>query len=354
MTAPPDLVLSCRPEFTAALVDECRNRHCGAGRFDVLAPGLVGGTGLDPATLPECMFERQRLVRPMLVPEQRLKPIDDETTRQLLGPIATEHPLWTFHAMAGESDEDEDAAATSFIKRAEGIANTLMRQGRKIAPDIEKRFRPPHRLKPGGLVLQLLMTRDGLWASREAIDTMLNPRPGGISRMRFDPLAPSRSYLKMEEALERMPAMPVPGEHVIDLGAAPGGWTFSFYKRGCHVLAVDHGPMKLPEHQPGWGTVEHRRENGITFAAPADWPTVDWLVGDMLIAPGVALGLLRRWLESGRARRIICNIKLPQQHAYAAVAPVEALLLRHTEYQYVIKQLYHDRREVTVMAWRTA
>lgn len=337
------ILLLCRPEFTRALIDECVDRG-GAGARERQA-GLVQ-VEQKSAQLSERIFERQRMVSPVFVPASQLKPLSEEAVRQLLGPAAAANPLWTVHYLALEQAEADDAPDT---KRLEGIWNNAVRLGKKIAPDIEKRFRPPHRLKPGGIAIQVLLTNDGIWFSHEKIETMLNPRPGGFTRQRFDSLAPSRSYLKMEEALDRMPEQPQPGQRVIDLGAAPGGWTYAFLKRGCDVIAVDHGPMKLPDHQPGWGTVEHLRENGITYEPSSP---VDWLVADMLIAPGVALGLLRRWLASERARRIICNIKLPQEQPYQSVKPVEALLANQTRYAWSIKQLYHDRREVTVMAWR--
>lgn len=337
------MIVLCRPEFTEALLKECDDR--GVRHGIVLQPGLVQANGsAEPASA--MIFERQRLVNPSHVTASKLKPLHEDTVRLLLGAAVAANPLWTVHLLAMEQGEADDAPDT---KRLEGIFNTAVRLGKKIAPDLEKRFRPPHRLKPGGIVIQLLLASDGLWFSHEKIESMVNPRPGGFTRQRFDALAPSRSYLKMEEALERMPHPPRAGEQVIDLGAAPGGWTYAFVRRGCHVTAVDHGPMKLPPHQDGWGHVEHRRENGITFEPGAP---VDWLVADMLIAPGVALGLLRRWLASNRARRIICNIKLPQEQPYESVKPVVELFEKQERYAWSIKQLYHDRREVTVMAYQ--
>jgi len=331
-------------------MEECREKTAGDAEMTSPAPGLIlvhnaGG----PPSRP-MVFERQRMIAPEFFPADTLKPITAETAAKMLGPLVSGTPLWAVHQISLEEDM-EGGEATSLPKRLEGIWNTVVRLGRKIAPDLEKRLRPPHRLKVGGLVVQALMLREGLWISRELVETMVQLRPGGESRMKWDDAAPSRSYLKMEEALEQIPVDPVPGEKVIDLGAAPGGWTYSFIKRGCDVIAVDHGPMKLPEAQPGWGSVDHRRENGITFEAPRNWPHVDWLVGDMLIAPGVALGLLRRWLEPGKARRIVLNIKLPQEHPYAAIQPVEKLLHEQNVFTFKIRQLYHDRREVTVMAW---
>ena len=74
----------------------------------------------------------------------------------------------------------------------------------------------------------------------------------------------------------------------------------------------------------------------------------------MLIAPGQALGLVRKWHEAGWARRFIVNFKLPQQQPYAALAPICAALDGLAGFRYRLRQLYHDRREVTLMAESTA
>ena len=170
--------------------------------------------------------------------------------------------------------------------------------------------------------------------------------------MSFDPLAPSRSYLKIEEVFERMGETPRPRQRVVDLGAAPGGWSYAFLKRGCRVLAVDHGPMKLNAAGFGQGQLIHLRENGITFRPPADWTPADWMVSDMLIPPGQTLGMIRKWMEETLARRFVFNIKLPQQHPYPVLQPIEAYLRRIPGLRFQMRQLYHDRREVTVFGVR--
>lgn len=71
----------------------------------------------------------------------------------------------------------------------------------------------------------------------------------GIPRLKFPADAPSRSTLKLEEALhvfipadewdERL----ANGMYAVDLGACPGGWTYQLVKRNMWVYSVDNGPM---------------------------------------------------------------------------------------------------------------
>src|SRR5258705_13248106 len=54
---------------------------------------------------------------------------------------------------------------------------------------------------------------------------------------------PNRAYLKLWEALVRMRRWPGPGERCLDLGAAPGGWTWVLAQLGAEGLAVDKAPL---------------------------------------------------------------------------------------------------------------
>ena len=133
---------------------------------------------------------------------------------------------------------------------------------------------------------------------------------------------------------------------MVDLGAAPGGWTWAFVKRGCTVTAVDRGALKLKSLGAWGGEVTHLTEDGLRFRPSRP---VDWLASDMLIAPGIALGLVRKWHEGGWARNYVVNLKLPQQHPDATLVPIQTALDALPGFRYRLRQLYHDRREVTLL-----
>ncbi len=76
-----------------------------------------------------------------------------------------------------------------------------------------------------------------------------SPWPMGIPRIRMPHGAPSRSTLKLAEALvtflgDREPDLLRAGMRAVDLGAAPGGWTWQLAQRGLRVTAVDNGALK--------------------------------------------------------------------------------------------------------------
>jgi 23S rRNA (cytidine2498-2'-O)-methyltransferase len=181
------------------------------------------------------------------------------------------------------------------------------------------------------------------WVSREAWRH-------GPRRMADDPAAPSRSYLKVEEAYGLLGAAPRPGETVADLGAAPGGWSYSAARRGARVIAVDNGPLKggalrHPE-------IEHRREDAFRFRPAAP---LDWLFCDLVEDPRrVMTGIVEPWLAQGWCRRLVVNLKFGQVDPLALLAD-----LRSPDSPWTrrvpgrrIQHLYHDREELTAVGER--
>ena len=179
-----------------------------------------------------------------------------------------------------------------------------------------------------------------------------SPWPMGIPRMRMPREAPSRSTQKLAEAFvaflgERAPEMLRPGMKAVDLGAAPGGWSWQLAHRGLRVTAVDNGPLKGEVAQDS--LVTQLRVDGLSYRPRRP---VDWMVCDIAEQPARVAALVGRWIADGDARRTIFNLKLPMKKRYDEVRRCEAIIgdalaragVRHT---LAFRQLYHDREEVT-------
>jgi 23S rRNA (cytidine2498-2'-O)-methyltransferase len=184
--------------------------------------------------------------------------------------------------------------------------------------------------------------------------------PQGIPRLRMPGNAPSRSTFKLEEALlvfldetERKTLLQA-GMHAVDLGAAPGGWTWQLVRRGLQVTAIDNGPMA--ENVMQSGLIEHLRTDGFTYRPPK---RVDWLVCDMVEQPTRIAALIADWFAQDRCRYAIFNLKLPMKKRYQITQECLAIIgkrlgrLGHI-YQLSCKQLYHDRAEVTTFLARAS
>jgi 23S rRNA (cytidine2498-2'-O)-methyltransferase len=172
---------------------------------------------------------------------------------------------------------------------------------------------------------------------------------GGQRRMADDDAAPSRSYLKVEEAYIVLGHEPAPGETVVDLGAAPGGWSYSAAKRGAKVIAIDNGPLKGGAlNHP---LIEHRMEDAFGFR-PANGAAVDWLFCDMVEDPHhVMRNIAGPWLANRWCRRFVINLKFGHVDSLALLREIrgaESPFARHAQNLH-IRHLYHDREEFTVV-----
>jgi 23S rRNA (cytidine2498-2'-O)-methyltransferase len=166
--------------------------------------------------------------------------------------------------------------------------------------------------------------------------------------MADDDNAPSRSYLKVEESYAIIGCEPAAGEVVCDLGAAPGGWSYSAAKRGARVVAVDNGPLKGGALANP--LVEHRRDDAFGFSPGRD-AAYDWLFCDMLEDPEKVLrSIVAPWLRGGWCRRFVVNLKFGRVDPIALLGELRSPgspLSTHASGVRIV-HLYHDREEFTV------
>ena len=170
----------------------------------------------------------------------------------------------------------------------------------------------------------------------------------GQRRMRDDRRAPSRSYLKVEEAYAVLGEAPSRGQRVADLGAAPGGWSYSAAERGAEVIAVDNGPLK--GGALGHPRITHVRADAFRFRADRPF---DWLFCDLIESPERVLReILVRWLEQRLCRAFIVNLKVGKADPLRLLRELRSDrsdgLVGLCE-RLCIRQLYHDRDEITCM-----
>ncbi|QEW07031.1 23S rRNA (cytidine(2498)-2'-O)-methyltransferase RlmM [Nitrincola iocasae] len=175
----------------------------------------------------------------------------------------------------------------------------------------------------------------------------------GIRRLKFPAQAPSRSTLKLEEAWhwfvprhqwgERLGG----GKTAVDLGAAPGGWTWQLVQQGMFVTAVDNGPMS--EDLMDSGQVVHSREDAFYYQPPKP---VDWMVCDVADKPARVTARMLEWALRGWCREMIFNLKLPMKKRHLEVQQCLDMIRTGLEqadisYSLSARHLYHDREEVT-------
>jgi 23S rRNA (cytidine2498-2'-O)-methyltransferase len=181
------------------------------------------------------------------------------------------------------------------------------------------------------------------------------PWPMGVARIRVSSQAPSRSAAKLAEAFyvlvgdSATARVLKPGMRAVDLGAAPGGWSWWLASKGLRVAAVDNGPLKGAAYKHAM--IEHLKTDGFKFKPTGK---VDWLVCDMVERPNRVAELIGLWFSKGWTRNAVFNLKLPMKLRLKCVRECEAILRAAIDpvsarWSLQIRQLYHDREEVTVV-----
>ena len=157
-----------------------------------------------------------------------------------------------------------------------------------------------------------------------------SPFPDGevhFEENRTDP--PGRAYLKLWESFTLLGRRPGPGDLCIDLGAAPGSWTWVLAGLGARVFSIDKAP--LDEAIARRPNVSHCIGSGFGLE-PSSVGKVDWLFSDMICYPARLLALVRQWMAQGCMRRALCTLKFQAgtDHETArAFAAIPGSRLRH-------------------------
>jgi 23S rRNA (cytidine2498-2'-O)-methyltransferase len=171
--------------------------------------------------------------------------------------------------------------------------------------------------------------------------------PGGRLRVHVPDAAPSRAAMKLLEAFAWLDRAPDAGDVCVDLGAAPGGWSWVLLERRARVLAID--PAFLARSLQGKRGLEHLRRDAFKYEPKEP---VDWLFSDMAWRPLESAALLAKWARRGWARFLVANIKLPMRKKAEMLVRVREILGDGGWSNLRVRQLYHDREEVTVAGVR--
>lgn len=230
-------------------------------------------------------------------------------------------------------------------QRAERIATRLAAQLAAALPTAQHVEGAELRRDSAELVQICVCAQDLAALGVMPSDQALSIWPGGRARMKLGGDRPSRAARKLEEALAWLGTSPGAGELCVDLGAAPGGWTWLLLNRRARVIAVD--PAQLDPQLRSQRRLRHVQANAF------DWQPeepADWLFCDMAYRPLEVAQMLGRWARRRQTRMLVSNFKLPMKRKAEMVARLRELLAASGYQQLRTRQLYHDREEITLTA----
>ena len=133
----------------------------------------------------------------------------------------------------------------------------------------------------------ILIESDEWWLGTHRQGPHHSPFPGGKPPVVFPHEAPSRAYVKLEEGLLWSGAQLRKGDVAVEIGSAPGGATYALLQKGLKVVGIDPGMMdsrvlRHPEFQHIQRPVAEVHRDDLPHS-------VQWLLLDMNVAPGVSL-----------------------------------------------------------------
>lgn len=134
-----------------------------------------------------------------------------------------------------------------------------------------------------------------------------SPFPDGeVSFVENHTEPPGRAYLKLWEAFTLLGKSPAPGELCLDLGAAPGSWSWVLAGLGARVFSLDRA--ELADNVAHLPNVNHCLGSGFGLD-PLVAGHVDWLFSDMICYPSRLLALVTRWIEADAMSHALCTLK---------------------------------------------
>ena len=199
-------------------------------------------------------------------------------------------------------------------------ADALRSRGALWAPRPQDRFRrhaliqeklPRLRGKPRAFPFTVPDGAVGAWCLRDETTLWVsartsNPFPGGDPLLEDRAEPPSSAYKKLQEALLVLGRRPERGQHCLDAGACPGGWTWVLAETGAAVQAIDRAPLDASVA----ARLNVRFSTGNAFALkPQDFGPLDWFCSDVVCYPAKLWSWLEPWIASDLVKNFVVTVK---------------------------------------------
>jgi 23S rRNA (cytidine2498-2'-O)-methyltransferase len=205
------------------------------------------------------------------------------------------------------------------------------------------------RAELGDTVVDLIVVDESTWwLGLHAHHASHSPWPGGRPDHTLPPEAPSRAYLKLEEALAWSGLPLHRGETALEIGSAPGGASHALLSRGLRVIGIDSAAMdaRVLDH-PAFTHIARSVQSVRREELPR---RIDWLLLDLNLAPDIALRQAARLAARvDTLRGVILTLKLNHPNSDVEL-PSWMEFVREMGMENVrAKQLASHRREVVVV-----
>ncbi|MDP2341771.1 MAG: SAM-dependent methyltransferase [Deltaproteobacteria bacterium] len=160
--------------------------------------------------------------------------------------------------------------------------------------------------------------------------------------------APSSAHRKLEEAFAWLGIAPSTGDVVVDLGAAPGGWTRVLRDRGATVVAVDRAALDPAIARDP--LVTHLKKDALDVDLAAHVPA--FVVCDVIWEPANTLVVVERALKVPSVRGVVATIKLRRPVDHEVIKRAVDTATNTPGWSGRVKHLVANKLEVTLLMRR--
>jgi 23S rRNA (cytidine2498-2'-O)-methyltransferase len=161
----------------------------------------------------------------------------------------------------------------------------------------------------------------------------------GVIQFEETKFPPSRAYLKLYEILTLIQKSPQKNEVCLEIGAAPGSWTWFLAQHSKKVIACDRAPLdsKITQINPN---IEFIQGDAFKLTPDTVGP-IDWLFSDIICYPEKLLDYIKLWMNHKACKNFVCTLKFQGAIDFAIVKEFEKIDGSH------VVHLYHNKHELT-------
>lgn len=340
-------LLLARPDHEALLADEARSELPDARIVTAAAEEVRLELSTEPPAGLDLAFAQQALPGAEPLEAASVSEWARRAGERLIARMEGVDGPWRFHGLGPDTARNGRTPRRLALVEAE-LRDVLKKRQRRLL----RTWRSPDGPFLDGEVLAQLRLATPERGDLSVASTgstgwgrVLSPWAGGYTEIPRDLRPPSRAYRKLLEVERRWGRVIEPNETCVDLGAAPGGWTYLALERGAHVTAVDRSPLR--DDLMADPRLTFVKGDAFRYQPEA---RVDWLLSDIIAFPDRPLALLEAWLGGRWCRSFVVTFKFRGDPPRDVVVAVKRLLRERTSV-HGLRQLQENKNEFT--AWGT-
>lgn len=332
----------CLPESEGWLKEEMRLSHS-QYKFAFSRPGLVtfkGDASID--ALPRPTFAQTSGLSYGKIDSERAQ----EALALIRGSDSVRKCLLRFELRTPDLFES-DSQKTEALSRAIALIEKAG-LSEKLDRDIDRKA------ERNELLLHLIAVEPGeIWLGLSNATETDDRFSHGNPNVALPEAAPSRAYLKIEEAIRLFELDFKSGETVVEVGSAPGGASFAMLERGLRVFGIDPGEMheSIRKH----ASFKHLKTPVSQVDEKSLPEMAHWLVLDMNVAPQAALSAITPLVLRYRAtlKGLVLTLKLNESEFVRDIESFKTKISTLGFKQTIrTRQLPSNRQEFALVALR--